>query len=32
VFGFKPPDAASLPVVPGFLDEGYIFGWDRCEK
>lgn len=25
-FGFKPPDMLSLPVVPGLLDEGYIFG------
>ncbi|MHC1742367.1 MAG: hypothetical protein AB9873_04955 [Syntrophobacteraceae bacterium] len=32
VFRFKPPDAASLPLVPGVLDEGYIFGWDRCER
>ncbi len=32
VFRFKPPDAASLPIVPGVLDEGYIFGWDRCER
>jgi len=24
--GFKPPDMASLPLVPGLLDEGYIFG------
>lgn len=32
VFRFKPPDPGSLPVVPGILDEGYIFGWDRCER
>ncbi len=32
VFRFKPPDADSLPIVPGVLDEGYIFGWDRCER
>jgi 8-oxo-dGTP pyrophosphatase MutT (NUDIX family) len=26
VFGFKPPEMASLPLAPGLLDEGYIFG------
>lgn len=26
VFGFTPPDYSSLPIVPGLLDEGYIFG------
>jgi len=26
VFGFKPPEVSSLPLVPGILDEGYIFG------
>ncbi len=31
-FGFRPPDPGSLPVVPGVLDERYIFGEDRCER
>ena len=26
VFGFKPPDTASLPIVPGILDENYFTG------
>jgi hypothetical protein len=26
IFGFEPPDLASLPVVPGILDENYYNG------
>jgi 8-oxo-dGTP pyrophosphatase MutT (NUDIX family) len=26
IFGFRPPDLSSLPLVPGILDEGYIYG------
>lgn len=26
VLGFTPPDMPALPMVPGILDEGYIFG------
>jgi 8-oxo-dGTP pyrophosphatase MutT (NUDIX family) len=26
VLGFKPPELSTLPLVPGVLDEGYIYG------
>jgi hypothetical protein len=32
IFGFKPPDPHSLPLVPGLLDEGYIFGRCACGR
>jgi 8-oxo-dGTP pyrophosphatase MutT (NUDIX family) len=28
VFGFKPPELSTLPLIPGVLDEGYINGGD----
>ena len=30
VLGFCAPDPASLPMVPGLLDEGYVYGRCAC--
>jgi hypothetical protein len=32
IFGFTPPDAENLPLVPGVLDEGYIYGRCACGR
>jgi hypothetical protein len=32
IFGYRPPDADSLPLVPGLLDEGYIHGRCACGR
>ncbi len=32
VLGFLPPPPATLPLVPGVLDEGYIFGRCACVR
>ncbi|MDM8550873.1 CoA pyrophosphatase [Desulfobacterales bacterium HSG2] len=31
-FGFRPPDVASLPVIPGTLEGNYLTGGERVEK
>jgi hypothetical protein len=32
VFGFVPPSSWALPLVPGILDDGYIFGRCACVR
>jgi hypothetical protein len=32
IFGFKAPDEGELPLVPGMLDEGYIYGRCACGR
>lgn len=32
VTGFKPPPVDSLPMVPGLLDEGYVYGRCACGR
>lgn len=32
ILGYRPPDAGSLPLVPGLLDEGYIHGRCGCGR
>lgn len=32
VLGFRAPDPVALPLVPGVLDEGYVFGRCACGR
>jgi hypothetical protein len=32
IFDFKPPESGELPLVPGVLDEGYIYGRCACGR
>lgn len=32
VFGFRAPEEGGLPLVPGLLDEGYIYGRCACGR
>jgi len=32
MFGFKPPDLSSLPLIPGIMDESYVNGPEPAAK